>query len=152
MSLDQETFEDSAQEIAFDNLELQIAMDMIRRALPMAPFWIGAAWLVWGSAGAISAAFALVLVLANFALAATLLSRAAVVSVTFLMATAIVSYPVRLALLFLAVLAVHDLSWFEALPLGLTIVVAHLGLLFWETRFVSLSLAYPGLKPGAGRS
>jgi hypothetical protein len=25
--------------------------------------------------------------------------------------------------------------------------VTHLGLLFWETRSVSLSLAYPGLKP-----
>jgi len=87
----------------------------------------------------------------TLALAATLLARAAKVSVTFLMTTAVVSYPVRLALLFLAVLAVHELSWFAALPLGLTIIVSHLGLLFWETRFVSLSLAYPGLKPGAGR-
>jgi hypothetical protein len=125
---------------------------MVRRALPMAPFWIGLAWLVWGTAGAASAAFALVLVLANFALAATLLARAAQVSVTFLMTTAVVSYPVRLALLFVAVLAVHDQSWFAALPLGLTIIAAHLGLLFWETRYVSLSLAYPGLKPGTGRS
>ena len=35
----------------------------------------------------------------------------------------------------------------EFIPLGLTIIVAHLGLLFWEMRYVSLSLAYPGLKP-----
>jgi hypothetical protein len=137
---------------ANDAVEQEIAFDMIRRALPMAPFWVGAAWLVWGVPGAVSAAFALVLVLANFALAATLLARAAKVSVTFLMTTAVVSYPVRLALLFVAVLAVHSQSWFAALPLGLTIIAAHLGLLFWETRFVSLSLAYPGLKPGAGRS
>jgi hypothetical protein len=33
------------------------------------------------------------------------------------------------------------------MPLGLTIILAHLGLLFWELRYVSLSLAYPGLKP-----
>ncbi len=33
-------------------------------------------------------------------------------------------------------------------PLGLTIIVSHLGLLFWEMRFVSASLAFPGLKPG----
>jgi len=32
-------------------------------------------------------------------------------------------------------------------PLALTIGVTHLGLLIWETRYVSASLAYPGLKP-----
>ena len=34
-----------------------------------------------------------------------------------------------------------------SLPLAVTILVTHLGLLFWETRYVSPSLAYPGLKP-----
>jgi hypothetical protein len=29
----------------------------------------------------------------------------------------------------------------------MTIVVAHVGLLFWELRYVSMSLAFPGLKP-----
>jgi hypothetical protein len=29
----------------------------------------------------------------------------------------------------------------------MTIVIAHVGLLFWELRYVSLSLAFPGLKP-----
>ena len=27
------------------------------------------------------------------------------------------------------------------------VVVSHLGLLFWELRYVSISLAHPGLKP-----
>ena len=36
-------------------------------------------------------------------------------------------------------------------PLGLTLIVTHLGLLIWETRHVSASLAYPGLKPTAAR-
>ena len=35
---------------------------------------------------------------------------------------------------------------------GVTLVVAHLGLLFWETRYVSASLAFPGLKPLPPRS
>ena len=26
-------------------------------------------------------------------------------------------------------------------------MITHLGLLFWETRYVSATLAYPGLKP-----
>jgi len=38
------------------------------------------------------------------------------------------------------------------LPLGLTIIFAHLGLLFWELRYVSLSLAFPGLKPKPSKS
>jgi len=52
-----------------------------------------------------------------------------------------------LALVTVAVLAVKDLAWVELVPLGLTIVVSHLGLLFWETSRVSASLAFPGLKP-----
>ena len=39
-----------------------------------------------------------------------------------------------------------------SLFLGVTILVTQLGLLWWETRHVSLSLAYPGLKPPQGRS
>ena len=35
--------------------------------------------------------------------------------------------------------------------LGVTLIVTHLGLLIWETRHVSASLAYPGLKPTGGR-
>ena len=35
--------------------------------------------------------------------------------------------------------------------LVLTIAVTHIALLIWETRYVSLTLAAPGLKPGVGR-
>lgn len=131
--------------------EQQVAFDMVRRAIPVVPLILGIGLVFWGLPGALSSGYALALVLGNFALSATLLARAARISLTFLMATALVGYPIRLALLFIAVYLVRGTSWFEAVPLGLTIVVAHLGLLFWETRYVSLSLAYPGLKPGAGR-
>ena len=60
-------------------------------------------------------------------------------------------WPTFLALLFLAVYAIKDLWWFEPWPLGLTLIVTHLGLLIWETRYVSASLAYPGLKPAKSR-
>jgi len=30
-----------------------------------------------------------------------------------------------------------------------TVLITHIGLLIWETRYVSMSLAYPGLKPRA---
>jgi hypothetical protein len=47
--------------------------------------------------------------------------------------------------------ALKDRSWIELVPLGLTIVVTHLGLLVWETRYVSTTLAFPGLLPRDGR-
>ena len=50
-------------------------------------------------------------------------------------------------LLFGAVFVVKDFWWVEVWPLGITLIVTHLGLLFWETRYVSASLAFPGLKP-----
>jgi hypothetical protein len=54
-----------------------------------------------------------------------------------------------------AVLAITGQSWFSPIPLCATLVLTHLGLLIWETRYVSATLAYPGLKPrpaGPGRS
>jgi hypothetical protein len=42
---------------------------------------------------------------------------------------------------------VKDASWISLPALGSTIIVTHLGLLFWEMKYVALSLAYPGLKP-----
>jgi hypothetical protein len=63
------------------------------------------------------------------------------------MATALFGYLVRLAIIFAAVWVVRDASWVEIVPLGIAIVVTHLGLLFWEMRYVSATLAYPGLKP-----
>jgi hypothetical protein len=47
----------------------------------------------------------------------------------------------------IAVLAVIHQSWVAVVPLAFTIMITHLGLLFWETRYVSATLAYPGLKP-----
>ena len=56
-------------------------------------------------------------------------------------------YLFRLALIFLAVWVVKDQSWISVPALGVSIIVTHLGLLFWEMKFVALSLAHPGLKP-----
>ena len=65
------------------------------------------------------------------------------------MGVSLFGFVLRLALIAVAVLLVKDRSWVEPVPLGVTLVVAHLGLLFWETKFVSASLAFPGLKPSA---
>jgi hypothetical protein len=128
-------------------VERQIARDMVRRALPVAPVIILAAAAGWGTAGALSAGYALGLVLLNFVLAAAILSWAARTSLSLLMMAALGGYLVRLGLITVAVLAISGQSWFAPVPLGATIIITHLGLLLWELRYVSASLAFPGLKP-----
>ena len=44
-------------------------------------------------------------------------------------------------------LVVREAAWVNLVALGLTLIIAHVGLLFWEMRFISGSLANPGLKP-----
>jgi hypothetical protein len=132
---------------ATPEVERQIAGDMVRRALPVAPVVLIAAAATYGRAGAISAGYAMMLVLLNFLLAATLLGWAARTSLALLMAVALGGYLVRLGLITVAVLAISGQSWFSPIPLGLTIIVTHLGLLLWEMRYISASLAFPGLKP-----
>jgi ATP synthase I chain len=126
-----------------------IAGDMVRRALPAIPVIVLLAAIPWGVDGALSAAFAVALVVANFLLAAWVLAAASRIGYGLLMGAALFGYLVRIGLIGLAVWAVKDLSWVEPLPLGLTLIVTHLGLLLWELRYVSASLAFPGLKPGA---
>lgn len=127
--------------------EQAVAWDIAKRAVPASPVLVGLAALVWGAAGAASAAYAIAIVVVNFVLAAWVLATAARISETLLMAAALFGFLVRLALVSAAVLLVADAGWVEPLALGLTLVVTHLGLLAWELRYVSASLAYPGLKP-----
>jgi len=131
-------------------VERQLAGDIARHGLIVAPVLIGIAAAIWGLDGALSCAYAIGLVLANFALSAVLLSWAARVSLATLGAAAMFGWLIRLALVTVAVVVVWHQSWVSMVPLALTLGFLHLGLLFWETRYVSATLAYPGLKPRAG--
>jgi len=128
-------------------VERQVAADMVRRALPVAPVFLVAGGIGWGVHGTLSAGYAIVLVLLNFVLSASLLAWAARTSLALLMGVALFGYLARLALITVAVLAITGQSWFSPIPLCATLVLTHLGLLIWETRYVSATLAYPGLKP-----
>ncbi len=132
-------------------VEQEIARDMIRRALPVAPVLMLIAALIWGIDGALSSGYAIVIVLANFALSAAILTVTARISLVVLMAAVMAGYVARLALVTVAVLAVIHQSWVVVVPLALTLMITHLGLLFWETRYVSATLAYPALKPRPSR-
>ena len=133
-------------------VEWEIATDMVRRGLPVAPVMILLGALGWGVHGALSAGYGIVLVLGNLLVSASLMKWAGQRSVTLLAGVAVGGYVVRMTVVALAVWAVKGMAWVELLPLGLTILITQLGLLWWETRQVSLTLAYPGLKPPPGRS
>lgn len=133
-------------------VERQIATDMIRRGIPVLPLLVVVAGLVWGLDGALSAAFAIALVVVNFLVAASLLAWSAKRGSAFMMVGALGGFVARLAVITLAVLAVKDQAWVELVPLGLTLIVTHLGLLIWEARHVSLSLAFPAVKPDRARA
>lgn len=131
-------------------VERAVAADMVRRALPAAPVVVLLAGALRGVNGAWSASYALVLVLLNFVVAALLLSTAARRSPTALMVAALGGFLVRMGLLAAALLAVQDAAWIDDLSLGVTLLVTHLGLLVWEARYLSISLAFPALKPTRG--
>lgn len=133
-------------------VEWEMATDMVRRGLPVAPVLILTGALGWGVHGALSTSFGLMLVLGNLLVSAALMAWAGKRSLGLLAGVAVGGYVVRMGVIALAVWAVKGMAWVELLPLGLTIVLTQLGLLWWETRQVSLTLAYPGLKPPSGRS
>jgi hypothetical protein len=129
-------------------VERELAFDMARRGLKAAPVIVLASALIWGGDGAWSALVAVGLVLVNLVLAAVSLSWAARRSLNLLMAVAFAGFAVRMGLITAVLLVVRDRPWIDLVALGVTILVTHLGLLFWELRYVSASLAYPALKPG----
>ena len=125
---------------------------MIKRGLIVAPVLIAVCGVIWGGDGAWSAAYGIALVLANFAIAAGIIAMTARISLGLLMAATLFGYLIRLGLIFLAVYLVRTPSWISLPALGATIIVTHLGLLFWELKYVAISLAHPGLKPARTHS
>ena len=132
-------------------VERELAFDMVRRGLVVAPVLVLLGALVWGGDGAWSLLVAVGLVLVNLALSATALSWAAKVSLPAIMAVALGGFAVRMGLVVLVVALVRDEPWIDLTALAVGVLVTHLGLLFWELRYVSASLAYPGLKPGVAK-
>jgi hypothetical protein len=128
-------------------VETQLAGDMVKRAIPAAPAIILVAAILGGSHGAWSAVLAVAVVVANFLLAAASLSWAARISPVALMATALGGFLMRMGLVTVVILAVRHTSWINLTTFAITILATHLGLLFWEMKYVGASLAFPGVKP-----
>ena len=128
-------------------VEREIAFDMLKRGVWLAPVVLLGASMIWGAEGAASALLAIALVSVNLVLAALGLSWAAKRSLNHLMVVSLAGFAVRMGLVTAVLFAVRDADWVNMVALGVCVLVTHLGLLFWELRYVSASLAFPGLKP-----
>jgi hypothetical protein len=127
--------------------EVGISKDLIKRGLIVAPVLVAIWGAIWGADGALSALFAIALVLVNFAVSAAIVSATAKISLGLMMGAVLFGYLIRLGLILLAVVLVKDASWISRPALGAAIIVTHLGLLAWELKYLAISLAHPGLKP-----
>ena len=136
----------AVEDVEVPAVEMQISGDLARRGLIASPLIVGAATIVWGLDGLASGAFALGLVLANFVLAALMVSSAARISPPAVMVAALGGFVIRLGIIMIAVLLVRDQQWISLQALGAVIIVAHLGLLLWELNHVSISFAHSGIR------
>lgn len=127
--------------------EVEVTKDISRRGLMVAPVVIAICAVIWGGNGAWSAAYGLGLVILNFVLAGAIITVTARISFGLMMGGIMFGYLLRLGLIVGAVWLVKDAAWISLPALGATIIVTHLGLLAWELKYVSMSLAHPGLKP-----
>lgn len=130
---------------------IEIARDMVKRGTYLVPVAIIVGAVVGAGAGVASVLFALALSLANFMLAAAFISWGARISAAMMGAAAMFGFLIRLSIVFAAFFVFRNATWMHPVAFGVTIIVTHLGLLFWEMRHVSASLAHPGLKPRARR-
>jgi len=128
-------------------VERDIARDLVKHGLLLAPVVILVAGIVSGWDGTASAAIAFGIVLVNFTLAALTVGWAAKISPVAVGGAALGGYILRLALILVALVGLRHVSWIVLPWLGFTLVGAHLVLLAWETRYVSLQLAAPGIRP-----
>jgi len=129
--------------------ERDIARDLVKHGLVVAPFAVALGALLHGRAGAVGVAAALGVVLFNYLIAGTAQSWAASKdSPGLLGGTVLVSLIVRFVVVVVALSLLRDRTFLDYGTFGIAIVASHLGLLAWEAKSVQLSLAFPGLKPG----
>lgn len=138
--------------VAGDAVEGTIARDLARKAAIIAPVVIAIGFAVKGGGGALGATIALGVVAINFVLAAALMTWGAKVSAGALMGASLGGFIVRLAVITIAAIGIRAVNAIHFPTFLIVLVVAHLGLLAWELRSVSLTLAYPGLKPKKERA
>ena len=136
-------------EVSASAPEREIARDLAMRTLLIAPVMLGIGAIFWGWAGLWSSGYGLAIVAVNFLVGAAIITWSAKISPAVMFGAVMFGFIARLGIITAAVLPIRSAEWFEVAPFAISLLVAHIGLLAWETRHVAASLAFPGLKPGA---
>lgn len=126
-------------------VERDIGLDLVRRAALVAPAILLLAYVWRGVDGLAGAAVALGLVACNFLAGALTLAWASKRGPVVLGAVAVGGFLVRMLVVVGVIVLVEP--YVDLVCLAIVLLVTHLGLLFWETRSLSISLAAPGLRP-----
>lgn len=129
--------------------ERRLPVDLLHKALPLGAAVVVIAAIARGGAGAATACLAVGIVVVNLIGAALSLDWAARRSPAVLMATALGGFLGRMAIIVAVIGAVREHTWVDLPTLAVSVLATHLALLIWESRYVSASLAFPGLKPAA---
>jgi hypothetical protein len=114
------------------DVEATLAKHTAQRAVFIGPILVAVFWATRGVEGLIAATIGVGVVVGNFLLAGGMLSVAARISLSLYHAAALFGFFLRLGLITLAVLIISRLVELDRLALGVTVVVAYLGLLTWE--------------------
>jgi hypothetical protein len=132
---------------ATERIELTIALDMARRAAYVTPvLMLGVGiWRGWDAVGAV--ALAVFVVVLNWIVAAVTLGWAARHNPNMLLGVALFGFIARLALITAIGVGIKELDIVDWPVFCGALLLAYAGLLVWELRYVSFSLASPGLKP-----
>jgi hypothetical protein len=130
-----------------ERIESRIAVDLAKKAAIASPFVIAALGIWRGPDAALGAALALGIVIANFLLSAALLGWTAHHAPHALTGVAMLSFLGRLVLITVIGVGIKALGVVDWPVFCFTLLASYFVLLFWELRSVSLTLAYPGLKP-----
>lgn len=128
-------------------VELKIASDIARRSWMLfvpAAIILG---VIRGLDASIAVGLAAALVIGNFFLAAKVTQLFARITPAAVIAGALSGFLMRLILIFAAALIVRNFSFVDFNVWLLSVAIGHIALLAWETRYISLSLGSPGVKP-----
>jgi hypothetical protein len=136
-----------AQPVAAPAVEREIVTDLVRRGLFAAPVIVVVAGVARGWHGLVSAALAVLVVLINYTIAAVLMTRAKDNGPVALGVAAMIGFVVRMIIVVGALLLLRHQPWIDLVVFGIVLVLTHVGLLAWETKYLSISLAEPGLRP-----
>ena len=141
----------SASTPGAEQIERSIAVDLAKKAAIVTPIVVIGVGIWRGPDAALGAFLALALVVANFFASAAILGWTAKRAPHALAGVAMLSFLGRLVIITMIGAGIKQLGFVDFTVFAITLVISYLVLLFWELRSISLTLAYPGLKPKPGQ-